>query len=188
MLKKIFLGLALVFAVFLAVIAMQPAEFRVVRSATLAAPPETVFPFVNETRKWEAWNPWIKLDPSMKLTYSGPEGGTGAAYAWVGNDQVGEGRLTITESRTNELVRIRLEFFKPMAGVSPTVFTFQPEGANTTVSWTMHGTNNFVAKTFCLFMDMDTMIGTSFEQGLTNLAKAVTESRAAAPSVAPAPQ
>lgn len=173
MLKKIFLGLALVLSVFIAVIAMQPAEFRVTRSATLAAPPETVFPYVNELKKWEAWNPWIKLDPAMKMTYSGPEGGAGASYAWVGNDQVGEGKLTITESQTNERVRIHLEFFKPMAGVSPTVFEFRPEGTNTTVSWTMHGTNGFVAKAFCLFMDMDTIIGTSFEQGLATLKTAV---------------
>jgi hypothetical protein len=173
MLKKIVLGLALILAVFVAVVALQPAEFRVTRSATLAAPLERVFPHVNELKMWESWNPWFKLDPAMTMTYSGPAGGTGASYAWAGNDQVGEGKLTITESKTNELVRIRLEFFKPMSGVSPTVFTFQPEGTNTTVSWTMHGTNGFVAKAFCLFMDMDTMIGTSFEQGLASLKTAV---------------
>jgi hypothetical protein len=174
MLKKILLGLAIVLAVFLVVVAMQPSDYRVSRSATMAAPPSAIFPHVNELKKWEPWNPWGKLDPAMKLTYSGPEGGPGASYAWVGNSEVGEGKMTITESRTNELVGFKLEFFKPMAAVSLSEFTFKPEGEKTTVTWTMDGKNNFIGKAFCLFMNMDTMIGSSFEKGLADL-KAIAE-------------
>jgi len=174
MFKKILIGFAVLVVVLLVVVAMQPATYRVVRTATIQAAPAAVFPHVNELKKWEAWSPWGKLDPAMKLTYSGPEGGPGASYAWAGNNEVGEGRLTITESKTNELIRIHLEFFKPMAGLSPTEFSFKPEGDATTVTWTMHGTNNFIGKAFCLVMDMDTMIGGSFEQGLASM-KAIVE-------------
>lgn len=177
MLTKILLGLAAVLAVFLIVVALQPSEFSVSRSATIAAAPAAIFPHVNEPRKWEAWNPWGKLDRAMKLTYDGPPAGVGAAYAWAGNNDVGEGRMTVTESQANERIRFRLEFFKPMAGVCDTVFTFQPDSNGTAVTWTMSGKNNFLAKVMCLFMSMDKMIGGQFEQGLATL-KTVAESPA----------
>jgi uncharacterized protein YndB with AHSA1/START domain len=166
--------LALLVVVFLVVVALQPSTYRVSRTALIAAPPASVFPHVNEVRKWEGWNPWGKLDPAMKLTYDGPASGQGASYAWVGNNQVGEGKMTVTESRPNELVRFKLEFFKPMAGTSDAEFTFKPEGNNqTAVTWSMSGENNFIAKAMCLFMNMDTMIGGQFEKGLASMKSAV---------------
>lgn len=177
MLKKILIGLALVIIVPLIVVALQPSEYRVTRSVTMAAPPEAVFPHVNELKKWAAWNPWEKIDPNMKLTYEGPEAGVGASYSWVGNKEVGEGRMSITDSRPNESVKFKLEFFKPMAGVSDADFTFKPLGNQTEVTWAMSGRNNFIAKAFCLFMNMDKMIGGQFEKGLADL-KAVAETEA----------
>ncbi len=174
MLKKILIGIAVIIIVFVIVVATRPSEYHVTRSATIAAPPEAVFPHVNELKKWEAWNPWGKIDPAMKLTYAGPASGVGAAYAWVGNKEVGEGRMTITESRPNELIQSKLEFYKPMAGVSTTEFTFKLEGNQTTVTWSMTGKNNFIAKAFCMFMNMDKMIGGQFEKGLADL-KSVAE-------------
>ena len=174
MFKKILLGIAAIIIVFLAVVALQPADFRVTRSITIAAPPEVVFAQVNELKKWEAWSPWAKLDPNAKNNYEGPAAGVGAAFAWSGNNQVGEGRMTITESRSNELVRFKLEFVKPMAGTSTSEFTFKPEGNQTTVTWTMSGKNNFVGRAMCLFMNMDKMVGGQFEQGLATM-KSVAE-------------
>ncbi len=176
MLKKILLGLAAVLVVFLVVVALQPADFSVTRSATVAAAPAAVFPHVNEPRKWEAWNPWGKLDPAMKLTYFGPTAGVGAAYAWVGNSDVGEGKMTVTESQPNDRIRFNLEFIKPMAGVSDTLFTFKPDGQGTTVTWTMSGKNNFISRAVCLFMSMDKMVGGSFEKGLAEL-KTIVEQK-----------
>ncbi|MDB6021894.1 MAG: polyketide cyclase, partial [Pedosphaera sp.] len=123
------------------------------------------------------WNPWTKLDPAIKMTYEGKPAGTGASYSWVGNSQVGEGRMTITESRPNELVGFKLEFFKPMAGVSTAEFTFKPQGGQTTVTWSMSGEKNFVSKAICLFVSMDKMIGGQFEKGLADL-KSVSEGKA----------
>lgn len=174
MLKKFLIGLAVIVIVFLIVVAVQPSTYSVTRSATIAATPEAVFPHVNELKKWAAWNPWEKLDPNMKLTYEGPEAGVGASYSWVGNNEVGEGRMTITECKPNESIRFKLEFFKPMAGVSDTLFTFQPQGNHTEVTWAMSGKNDMIGKAFCLFMNMDKMIGGNFEKGLTDL-KSIVE-------------
>ena len=169
MLLNILIGLAVVIVIFVIVVATRPAEFRVARSIAIGAPPEAVFAHVNELKKWEAWNPWGKIDPNMKLTYDGPASGVGASYAWVGNNEVGEGRATITEIRANELVQLKLEFFKPMAGVSTAQFTFKPQGNQTEVAWAMTGKNSFIARAVCMFMNMDKMIGGQFEKGLADL-------------------
>jgi hypothetical protein len=113
----------------------------------------------------------------MTRTYEGEPAGEGAVYSWAGNSDVGEGTMTITESRPNELIRIKLEFIKPMEGTSDTEFTFAPEGDGTKVTWDMAGKNNFIGKAFCLFMSMDKMIGGQFEEGLSSL-KTVAESKA----------
>ena len=157
-----------------AVVVMQPSEFRVARTATIAAPAPAVFNHVNDFHNWAAWNPWAARDPGMKQTYAGAPAGTGAVYTWAGNRQVGEGRMTLTENRPSELIRIRLEFLKPLAGVSTAEFTFRPQGKQTVVTWSMAGRNNFMAKAIHLVMNMDRMIAGNFEPGLARM-KAVVE-------------
>ena len=177
MLKKILAAVLAIVVVLVAVVAMQPSEFRIARATTIAAPAPVVFAQVNDFHKWEAWNPWGKLDPAVKQTYEGAPAGTGAVYTWSGNSQVGAGRMTVVESRPSDLVRIKLEFFKPMAGTSTADFTFKPEGDQTAVTWTMTGTNSFVAKAVGLVMNMDRMIGGQFEKGLADM-KTVAEAAA----------
>jgi uncharacterized protein YndB with AHSA1/START domain len=177
MLKRILIAVALVVVVLLAVVAMQPPEYRVTRTVIVAAPPSAVFAQVNDFHKWEAWNPWGKGDPAMKQTYEGAPAGVGATYAWAGNSEVGEGRMTLIESRPSELIRVRLDFLKPFAATSTAEFTFKPEGDRTAVTWSMAGRNNLMAKAIHLFMDMDKMIGDQFEVGLARM-KAVAESAA----------
>ena len=174
MLKKILIAIAAIVVVFVAVVAMQPSEFRIVRSATISAPPPAVFAQVNDFHNWEAWSPWAKLDPAAKTTFEGPLAGTGAIFRWAGNDKIGEGSMTITESRPSDLIRITLEFVKPFAATNTAEFTFEPEGNQTAVTWSMAGKNNFIAKAVCLFMNMDKMVGGQFEEGLAEL-KTVVE-------------
>ena len=176
MLKWILLGLGGVIVVFLILVAVQPSDFKVERSATLRAPAPAAFAQVNDFHNWQAWSPWEKVDPALQRSYDGPKAGTGAVYAWQGNKDVGEGRMTITESRPGELVRIKLEFIKPFAAVNNTVFRFQPSSDGTTVIWTMSGRNNFISKAMCLFVNMDRMVGGMFEQGLAQM-KTVVERR-----------
>ena len=169
MLKVIAIAFAIAAVAFLVVVAVQPAQFRVERSATIAAPAPMVFGLVNDLHKWESWSPWAKRDPRMKQTYEGAAAGVGAVTAWSGNNEVGEGRMTITESRPAERVVIKLEFFRPFSAINTAQFDFRPQGDRTLVTWSMRGTNNFLAKAMHLFMDVDKMVGTDFEQGLANM-------------------
>ena len=174
MVMRILIALALVVAVFVVVVAIQPAKFHIARTARIEAPPAAVFEQVDDPKKMHAWSPFAKLDPAARNTFEGPGAGVGAAMAWSGNREVGEGRMTIVESRPGELVRMRLDMTKPMTATSYAEFTFRPEGAGTTVTWSLTGRNGFFARAFCLFADMDKMVGGSFEQGLAAL-KALTE-------------
>ena len=174
MLKKILIALAAIVVVFVVVVAMQPSEFRVVRSAKISAPAPAVFAQVNDFHKWEAWSPWAELDPAAKNSFEGPSAGTGAIFRWAGNKEVGEGGMTITESRPSDLIRIKLEFLKPFEATNTTEFTFRPEGDQTAVTWSMAGKNNFIAKAMCLFMNMDKMVGGQFEKGLASI-KSIVE-------------
>jgi len=176
MIKKILITLVAIIVVILVAAAFQPSGFRVTRSATIAAPAAAIFPEINDFHRWAAWSPWEKLDPAMKRTFDGATAGVGAGYAWEGNSDVGSGRMTITESRSAEAINIKLEFFQPMPGVCPTEFTFRSEGGATTVTWTMSGTNNYLSKIVCLFMNMDKMIGGDFEKGLAEL-KRIAEAK-----------
>ncbi len=153
----------------------QPAEFKNSRYTKIAAPPEKIFPHVNDLSQWAAWSPWENRDPQMTKTFEGPKTGKGAIYAWKGNKDVGEGHMTITECEPDRRIRIKLEFFAPFKCTNTAEFTFVSNGEETVVTWSMFGKNLFFMKVMKLFFNMDKMIGKDFEQGLAAL-KSVAES------------
>ena len=167
-------ALVAVVAAVLLLALMKPARFRIERRTTIKAPPEKIFPLINDFRAWPAWSPWEKKDPNLKRDYSGAATGKGAAYAWEGNKNVGKGRMEITESTPPSRIVIALDFLAPFEAHSTAEFTFAPAGDATTVIWAMHGPNSFIAKVMSIFCSMDKMVGKDFEQGLANM-KAAAE-------------
>ena len=176
MIKKILIGLAAVIVIFLIIVATRPADFRVERSATLAASPAALFEQVNNHHKFVVWNPFMKLDPNVKNTFSGPDSGVGAVCSWDGNSDIGAGSATIIESKPNELVRLRMDWKRPMEDVATADFTFKPEGDKTVVTWAMYGKNGFMGKAMSLFMSCEKMCGPEFEKGLADLGKVTATS------------
>ena len=174
MLKKILYVLVATVLVFVIIVALQPSDYRIENSTTIAASPAKVFAQVNDFHKFEAWSPWAELDPDVKMTYSGPDVGKGAAAAWAGDDKVGSGSMTIVESRPDEAVNIEVKFTEPFEGGTNSDFTFEPEGDKTKVTWAMHGQHGFVEKAFCLVMGGLDMMSADQKKGLANL-KRVSE-------------
>jgi len=168
------IAVAVLAALFILVAAVQPAEFRVARQTTIAAPPVDVFAQVNDLRKFQEWSPWARLDPEVRMTYSGPSAGQGAAFSWEGNSKVGAGAMTITSSQTGERVEFRLEFLRPFKATNTTVFTLKSDNGKTAVTWRMTGRKNFIFRALGPLMNLDKMIGRDFEKGLANL-KALVE-------------
>ena len=173
--------LTIVGAVVLATIAVilvyawtRPDSFRVERSASLNAPAEKIFPYIDGLKRWTEWSPYEGRDPAMKRAYSGAESGKGAVYEWDGNDQVGKGRMEIVDSTPPHRVVIKLDFLKPFEGHNMAELTVEPKGGQTIVTWAMYGPSTFMTKLIGTFMDMDDMIGRDFAAGLAKL-KTVVE-------------
>jgi hypothetical protein len=169
MILYILLAVAVAIVALLVIASMQPCDFRVERSATIAAPPVEAFSRVNDLHEFQTWSPWAKIDPNCQTTFEGPSAGPGARFSWSGSSKVGQGRMTVTDSRANELVRLKLEFFKPFTATNTAEFTFKASGDQTVVTWSMSGKNNFMSKVMRVFINCDKMIGRSFEEGLGNL-------------------
>lgn len=169
MIATILIILVAIIAAVLIYAATRPNDFVVTRSASIKAPAETIFPLINDFRRWPEWSPFEKLDPGMTRTLSGAESGKGAAYAWEGNAKAGKGRMEIANSVPSSLVALKLDFEKPFRANNTVDFTLSPSGEGTTVTWAMRGARPFIAKLMGLFMNFDTLIGKDFEAGLGNL-------------------
>lgn len=169
MVKIIGIIVALVIVAVLIFAATKPDIFRLQRSATIKAPPEKIFAFINDFNRWGAWSPWEKKDPAMKRTFGTTTRGMGAKYAWEGNKDVGQGSMEITESVPSSKIAIKLDFLKPMEASNSVDFTLEPKGDATVVTWRMQGPTPYFAKIIHVFMDMDKMVGKDFEAGLADL-------------------
>lgn len=174
MLKIIGIVIAVLIAGVLLHAANKPDSFRVERSASIQAPPERIFPLINDLRAFNKWNPFEKKDPNLKGRYSGPPSGKGAAYAFDGNKDVGKGSIEILESSSPSRVAMRLSMIEPFEVRNTVDFTLVPSGGATRVTWAMQGPAPFLAKVIHVFIDMDRMVGRDFEAGLASL-KALVE-------------
>ena len=165
--------IALVFVVLIVALlvfaATKPDTFHVQRSASIKAPPEKIFPLINDLHSWGAWSPWEKMDPAMKRNFSGAANGKGAVYEWDGDKTVGKGRMEIAESSPPSKVAIKLDFIKPFEAHNIAEFTLEAKGDSTNVTWAMHGPTPYMAKVIHIFFSMDSMVGKDFETGLANL-------------------
>jgi uncharacterized protein YndB with AHSA1/START domain len=150
-----------------------PNTYQVERSTVIGAPAEKVYEALVDFHRWIDWSPWEGLDPSMSRTYSGPEQGVGAVYEWEGNRKVGKGRMEILDAEAPASVGIDLDFIKPFKSHNTTRFTLTPDGASTTVTWTMIGPKTLMTKIMGIFKSMDDFIGKDFEKGLARLKSTV---------------
>ena len=177
MLKKLALALGVLVAILIVYIAMQPSSFSIERSAVIEAPPDVVIAHIENLQAMDAWSPWAKMDPEMKIVYDGAYSGVSATSSWEG-PKMGKGRLTVTAVKPGREVEMQLDMLSPMAASNRILFTLSPLGAATEVTWRMEGDQNFVGKALSLVMSMDEMVGVPFENGLAAL-KSVAESETA---------
>jgi Polyketide cyclase / dehydrase and lipid transport len=152
--------------------ATKPDKFGVQRAASIGAPPEKIFPLIDDLHAHTSWSPFEK-DPNMKRTHSGAARGKGAVYEWEGNRQVGAGRLATIDS-TPSKVTMALDMLKPFEAHNVVEFTLEPKGSSTNVTWAMRGRQPYMAKLMSTFINCDKMVGSQFEEGLGKL-KALAE-------------
>jgi hypothetical protein len=149
----------------------EPGSYVVTRSIAVATSPDRIHPLIDDFHEWTKWSPWEGLDPAMQRTYSGPDSGVGASYAWSGNRKAGQGRMTITGSSPSR-VDIDLHFDKPMKADDKTTFDLAPSGGPTQVTWTLRGTTKGIWRLLSRLYPMDRLVGKDFEKGLAQLKRA----------------
>ncbi len=180
MIKKILIGLAVILVGIIIVSRSQPDSYTVERTATIAAPPNVVFDHVNNFQKWQQFNAWGDSDPNAVYTYNDTESGVGANFHWKGNSDMGEGSMTILESKPNEYVKVDLEFIEPFSGKAIAEFVLAPNSGGTQLTERTSSEHNFFSKIMCMFMDMDKMIGDKYEEGFARMNRIL-------PTLEPAP-
>lgn len=176
MLKKIALAVLVLIVLFCGYVATRPADYLISREITIHAPAEKIFPYLNNMKMSELWSPWVELDPQATMTYTGPADGVGSKMAWESGEKLGTGSATITESVQNQRVGFKLEYTKPMTMSQEGAYELKSNGDQTTMVWSVWGKNNFLGRMMSLFVNMDKMVGGTFEKGLSKL-KSVVESK-----------
>jgi uncharacterized protein YndB with AHSA1/START domain len=153
---------------------------RITRSIFIAAAPERIFPLVDDPRATNEWSPFVK-DPSVRLSYDGPERGVGAACDFTGDSTVGAGRVEIVESVAPSKVVVTLRMDRPMKCSNRVEFTIVPQSGGSLVTWDMVGRQPFLAKLMTIFFDAEKMCGGAFEKGLADLKTLVETAKEGAP-------
>jgi hypothetical protein len=166
-LKFILIGAIALLAIVLIVGLFAPREFVVERSITIYSPKEKILPQITSLKKSNTWSPWREYDPEMKVSYAGTDGKVGSSSSWTGKE-VGSGKQEITLI-TDSLIEVKITFMEPWESTSIGYFKINEHGNGHQITWGMKGGNSYPWNTFCLFMDMDEMIGKDFEKGLNNL-------------------
>jgi Polyketide cyclase / dehydrase and lipid transport len=169
MIWYILLAVVIVIGIIALIASTKPDEWTIQRQAAIPGAPAKVFAYIDDLHKFMEWSPWAKLDPTMKLTYGSPASGSGANFSWQGNGKAGAGKLTITESRPNDLVHCQFDFVKPMRCTNTHEFVLKPEGSQTIVTWTTKGKAPFFFKLILVFVSCEAMMGKDLEIGLSNL-------------------
>ncbi len=162
-------GIALIFAFY------QPTEYLISREVIIDKTAESIYPYINNSKMMNTWAPWPEIDPQLEMKYSGPEFGVGATSSWDSPGKMGAGSAIVIESLTNQMVRTQLEYTRPFPMKQIAEISISPMGTQSKVKWSVRGQNLFVQRVVCLVMNMDKMVGGSFEVGLSKL-KSIVES------------
>lgn len=169
--------LAVIVIAVLAAAAIKPKAFHIERSITTTASASDVYAVISDLKRFPEWSPWHNLDPDMQYEISEPSHGVDAYQAWSGNNQVGEGRMAITEATENNHVRLQLEFIRPWQATNMVEWRIDDDNGQRRITWSMDGANEtIVMRLFAMFMNMDKMVGKDFEKGLQNLKEIVERS------------
>lgn len=152
-----------------------PAEYSVIRTASIRAPREAVFPWIADLSRWPEWSPWKARDGSVIFKPSERTTGPGAKLEWT-SEQNSVGGFELVEVVPNERVVYRL-FFDDWTSDSRgriELRSLSPE--ETEVAWTMYGTHEFSARVFWIVFRFEKGIAEDFDQGL-ELLKARIEAK-----------
>ena len=166
---KITLGILAILIIAMFIIGKK---YHFEKSIVINAPIEKVWGNVNSSKAFNQWNPWMKLDPNLKLTYTGNQGEIGDQYCWEGNDEVGQGCHEITSIVPNQKVGSKMMFKKPFESDASSDVVLSKEGNGTKVTWSMDCELDYPMNLMGFFISGE--MDKSYGSGL-NALKAISE-------------
>lgn len=183
---RLVLGLGALVLILAGVALALPSQVTVARAVVINAPESAIFPYLNNLRSFNSWSPWAQHDPSLQVTYSGPDQGKGARVEWTSDVRaVGQGSMEIAESNPNRRIDLAANF-NGLEGT--TYYDLAPSGSGTKVTWGFgYDTGTNPLRRWKGLM-LDRFVGVEFQNGLDELKERVeSERRPGAPGAAPAP-
>ncbi len=173
---KIVIVVAAIIGGFLIYVAMLPTQMLISRELVVSAPPEVIFPYINNSKKANDWMPWKDSDPDVEMNYTGPDEGVGSKSSWDSKGQMGTGEALVVESVANQVVKTQLTYTRPFQMKQLAEISLVPVDGGTKVKWSVSGHNNYFFRLIGVFVSCDKMIGAEFEKGLLKL-KSIVESK-----------
>ena len=160
------------FAIFIAV---QPNDFKVIKTRTIKAPAEVIYNNVIDFKNWKSWSSWVEQNPDIKITLPEQTTGINSSYTW--EEEHGIGTIKTLETTPNQSINQQMEFTGfPSSNV---YWQLKPNNnGSTDVIWTITGKDlpfNFKAYT-ALIGGMEKEIGPHYERSLEKLDSIVQES------------
>jgi hypothetical protein len=175
-----FIILGLIF-LFVIISLFMPDNYKFERKIIIKAEPEEVFPYFEDLSKWEEWSAWTKKrDSTIRFSYGKKVSGTGAVQKWT-SKELGNGSLTIVDSRPVKMLSYTLEFDDTqMKSEIDLNLILTKKG--TEVRWEMSGILGFnPAFRWYGFLFLEKYLSTDIEEGLSNLKKIIENKKSKQP-------
>lgn len=137
-------------------------KMNISRSVLVSAPIEKIFSILSDFNHWQAWSPWMIMDPDTKVTVREDA----KYYEWKGG-RVGEGNMTILAEEENESIDYDLMFLKPWKSHAKVSFYLKSVGDAVQVTWTMDSSLPFFM--FWMKKQMEAFVGMDYQRGLNML-------------------
>lgn len=119
-------------------LSLLPRSYDFSTSIEIEAPPSAVFAEVNRLQSWPEWSRQFNTSEieKLKINYNEVDAGQGAAQTWT--ERRGDGKLWITESQPDQLVKYETKFSGFPAMKSSFEFSATQSGG-TRIVWSSKG-------------------------------------------------
>ena len=157
-------------------VATQDGEFQTESSRLINAPAPLLFREVADPANWKTWSAWRNLE-GINMDVTGENTGEGAGFSWQA-EEIRDGRIVNTTVIPYNTIKQHLVMQTFIGEAEGTIqWTFEPEGDQTRVTWSMEGNQSFKEKLAFTVQDRDLAetFQPIFEQSLENLEQNVTQ-------------
>lgn len=145
-------------------------EYKLERTIVIKASKERIWPHIATHAALAEWSPFLDADPYVVTEVSGNDGEEGCVFSWEGNKEVGAGTQTLSHISKPDRVELQLHFIKPFEGKADSYISQTDEGnGSTKVAWGFNTAYAYPLNVMLLFINMDKMMGATFDKGLHQL-------------------